>query len=283
MKKLKHSKYRNTGIIFEILSRGIVNEALHNKPSTSLNIVNKYFKKNSQIHKEYKFYQTLQEINSKIKNTDKLIDIVLETYNSQIDINQLKKEKYQLIGEIKKHYTLDEFFGSRISNYRLLASIYKLLEYSPSENPSDHVNCREFVSEHIAGKSKDDNIISEAQKLWESTDPDIKKLAYKIIVDKFNQKYNGLNESQKELLAKIIQEDTSSPKFKDYVYNQLSILEEKLTKIANKLSDNVLKIKLTEAIHLMEKIVSSNTIKDEHLSSILKYHELVETLNGRIK
>lgn len=283
MKKLKHSKYRNTGIIFEILSRGIVNEALHNKPSTSLNIVNKYFKKNSEIHKEYKFYQTLQEINSKIKNTDKLIDIVLETYNSQIDKDQLKKEKYQLIGEIKKNYTLEEFFGSRISNYRLLASIYKLLEYSPSENPSDHVNCREFVSEHIAGKSKDDNIITEAQKLWESTDPDIKKLAYKIIVDKFNQKYNGLNESQKELLAKIIQEDTSSPKFKDYVYNQLSILEERLTKIANKLSDNVLKIKLTEAIHLMEKIVSSNTIKDEHLSSILKYHELVETLNGRIK
>jgi hypothetical protein len=279
MKKLKHSKYKNTGIIFEILSRGIVLEAMDNSNSTSLDIVKKYFKEGTELYNELKYYQALQEIKPNLKNTDKLIDLVIETYNKNIDTQKLGSEKYRLIGEIKKKYDLDTFFNSRVSNYKLLASIYKILEHSASDNPSDHMNCRDVINEHISGEASNDNILSEVQTVWKNEDPDVRKIIQKIIIEKFNTKYQGLNNKQKVLLNRVVNEDTSSETFRDYIYEEVASVRTKLTRMSNGIDNAIMRIKLTECIGLMDMISSAKVIKNEHLSALLKYYELIEELS----
>jgi len=275
---MNHSKYKNTGIIFEILTRNLVSDAMNKRNPVSLGIIKKYFAEGKELTKELRCFQELQEIRPDMKSPDRLISVVIEAYNSTINREKLMKERYNLVGEIKKHYNEEQFFASRVGNYKLLASIYKLFEYSPSENPSDHVNCRDVVLEHITGESQSDNILTEVQTAWKNQNPDIRKLAFKIIVDKFNEKYQRLNESQKKLLARYINEDTGTDSFRDYLYKEVSGLKRKLMMIESKLADDVMRIKLGEAINLLDMIVSSPTVKDEHLSSLLKYYELVEEL-----
>ena len=279
MRKLKHSKYKNTGIIFEILSRGIVSEVLNRKHSTSLGIIKKYFTEGTELFKELKYYQTLQKINGKVRNVDKLIEMVIGTYSGSVDQNKLNKEKYRLIGEIKKYFDVNEFFNSRVSNYKLLASIYKILEHSPSVNPSEHMNCRDVVAEHISGEDQHDHILTEVQTIWKTENPDIKKLALKIIIEKFNNKYQDLGAKQKTLLKKYIYENTDTESFRDYVYGEISELKSILVRTVGNVSSTVVKIKLNESIKLMDVISSSKEIKSEHLSAMLKYYELVEELS----
>lgn len=278
MKKLNHSKFKNSGIIFEILTRNVVSDAINKRKPVSLSIIKRYFNEGTELGKELKYYQTLQEVNTSLKSPDKLVGLVIESYNKTIDRDKLSREKYRLVGEIRKRFEGDSFFSSRIGNYKLLASIYKLFEYAASENPTDHVNCRDVVLEHITGESQSENILTEVQTAWKDQNPDIKKIAFKIIVDKFNQKYQQLNESQKTLLKKYIHEDTSSREFRDYVYSELSILKDKLIVAEQNVKSEVMRIKLGEAINLMGVILTSNTVKDEHLSAMLKYYELVEEL-----
>jgi hypothetical protein len=279
MKKLKHSKYKNTGIVFEILARSIVNETLYKKNSVSIGIVKKFFAEGTELSKELKYYQALQEIKPDIKSADRLIDLIIETYNKKVDVDKLNQEKYKLIGEIKKRYDFETFFGSRVSNYKLLASIYKIFEYSASDNPGEHMNCRDVITEHISGNDQTENILTEVQTVWKNTNPDIKRLAFKIIVDKFNEKYQGLNTKQKTLLNKFINEDINTDQFRDYVYSEAAKIKTKLQKISSRMTDTIMRIKLDESINLIDSIVSSNTLKNEHLSAMLKYYELAEELS----
>ena len=278
MKKLNHSKFKNTGIIFEILTRCVVSEVMHKQKPISYGIIRKYFADGTELYKELKSYQALQEVKPELKSPDRLISLVIETYNKNINREKLNREKYQLVGEIKRLYNEDEFFSSRVGNYRLLASIYKLFEYSASDNPTEHVNCRDVVLEHITGESQSENILTEVQTAWKNQNPDIQKLAFKVIVEKFNDKYQGLNESQKALLKRYINEDVTSQEFKDFIYTEVGKIKKKLKLIESTMTDDVMRIKLGESVKLLDMIVASNVVKDEHLSSMLKYYELVEEL-----
>lgn len=278
MKKLNHSKYKNTGIIFEILTRNVVVDTLNKRNSPSVGLLKKYFSAGTEIGKEIRYYQALQEVNADMKSPDKLVSLVIETYNSSIDRAKLSREKYNLVGDIKRHFDEAEFFSSRVGNYKLLASIYKLFEYSASDNPVEHVNCRDVIIENITGESQRENVLTEVQTVWKNQNPDVRKLAYKIIVEKFNDKYRNLNEAQKTLLKRCVNEDTNSDAFRDFIYTELNRIKERLFVAESRITDNVMRIKLGEAIKLMDTIMTSNTIKDEHLSSMLKYYELVEEL-----
>ena len=51
--KIKHSKYKNTGLLFELLVRQITADTLNGGSSPSLNILKKSFA-NTELGKEYK-------------------------------------------------------------------------------------------------------------------------------------------------------------------------------------------------------------------------------------
>lgn len=279
MKKFKHTKYKNTGIIFELLSKQVASDVLSARGNSSLNIIKKYFKEGTELSKELACYRALTEtINKKEPVAAKLIDLVLEQYK-KIDSKKLRQEKFKLIGEMREAYALDMFFDSRVSNYKLLASIYKLLEFNSADNPGAHVECYDTILEHLTSSPKAKS--ANPRSLYEQQDPEIQKLAFKLIVEKFNDKYQFLNTKQKALISRYINENTSLEPFKNFVITEAVSIKKQLLNLSKIINDSVLKIKVNEAANLADHITSSKRIKDEHISSMLKYYELIEYINLR--
>jgi hypothetical protein len=278
MKILKHNKYKNSGIIFEILTRKVIYEVMNRQPQESLRVIKKFFNDSTEIGKEVKLYHSITEANSKIKNADKLIDVVLDTYHNTIDKNKLNEENYKLIGVIKSKYGLDKFFESRVSNYKVYASAFKLFEYKVEENPTQHVQCRDVITEHVTSKPTPDNILTETQQIWKSQSKDIRTLAFKILVEKFNAKYAPLSKDQRMILKRYISEDINSESFKKYLYSEVVRIQKVLSDKVKNVNDPIVAIKTNEAIKLLENIISSRVIKQEYVSAILKYYELMDKL-----
>lgn len=277
MKKLKHSKVKNTGLIFEILTRMAMKETLNpNSTQSAIKLIKFNFKPDSELVKELNLYQTL---NVKSDHDSKeLLNFTLEAKKS-INQKKLLVEKYNLVKSIKKNYNIDLFFNTRVSNYTLTAAIYKLLEFNGKDNPEDYLNSKKLVVEHLSGK-KEEVIEEEVLSRFREQDEDVRKIGFKMIIEKFNSKYRTLNDKQKKLLSKYINEDSELEPFKNYVLKEVSSIVRVLTNAAKTVSDDVTRIKLNETINLTQSIISAKVIKEEHLSSLLKFYELIEVLEN---
>lgn len=271
---MKHNKIRNTGLIFEILSRLLMRETMDNN-TTAYRIVRKHFKPGSELVKELKLYQSLGQPTS--HNPTELLELSIQAH-SNLDKKKLFAEKYDLIRSVKKNYNPNVFFQTRVSNYKLSASIYKLFEFNSSADPSQYLECRELVTESLKGQSKVNQ--QEIETIVRSQDPDIRKLSFKIIVEKFNEKYKGLNQKQQNLLQKYISEDVNKTAFKDFFMREVGYVVNSLTILSNQVEDKITSIKLNEVTQLAQNILSSKQIKDEHLSAMLKYYELIDQLKN---
>ena len=130
-----HSNIRNTGILFELLTRQITVDVLNNnKKAQATKILKEFFNKKTQLGREYELYKVLTTENYKSENkANHLVDAVIST-RQKLNNSQLKREKYNLIKEIKKNYNVNDFFMARIPNYKVNASIFKLFNFSHAEN-----------------------------------------------------------------------------------------------------------------------------------------------------
>jgi len=280
MKKIKHNKLRNTGVIFELLVRQITADILNNKDSKAINIVKEYFSKKSSLSHELKLYQTLT--NEKLSNDWKATQLLEAVIKSRKNVNEesLEKLKYSLIKSIRESYKLEDFFQHKVNNYKVLASIYKLFEYAEADNPVEVVDSKSCIFEHLIRKPEDS---PSAESLIESEfgkeDKDIRVLSYKILLEKFNNKYNGLNPNQKQLLKLYI---TNSPNDKnalyEYVITSIKTIKIDLDKSIKNCGSQVVQIKLSEVSNLLTTITESKIIKDNHVLSLLRYFELVKEL-----
>jgi hypothetical protein len=274
MKKLKHNKYKNTGLIFGVLSKLTINEALNKKTSTGLNIIKKYFSNGTELSKELKLYNIIQEINSKTTIPDKVLDLIIEKRNKTIDKNKLAQEKFNIIGDIKKNYNLEESFSNKLYNYKVVASIYKLFEYDALESPVEYVEAKKFIIESLEAKP----IIVESAVEADSYNMNVRKIALRIAIDKFNEKYSKFNPQQRNLLRKYMTESHDKEKFRNYVYGEVANVKKALIESSDLVTDKVLKIKISECVNLLGNILSSTDIKIEHLGSLLKYYELIDEI-----
>lgn len=275
MQKVKHKKLRNTGLIFDLLSKAVVYEAMNQQPQNSIKIIKRFFREGSELQKELNLYLALQ--NKTNNDAKELMELSLNMFN-KLDKVKLEKEKYELVKGIKKHYVLNEFFKPRTNQFKLTASIFKFFENADSnQNPDDYLTAKNYITEHIGGKVTE--TITEEQKLWMEQDPDIRRIGFKVIVNKFNEKYRDFGARQKTLLNRYISEDCNTESFRNYLNKELIYITETLRQKTQKVQDEVTKIKLTETLTLIPTISSARTIKDEHLAGILKFYELIEELN----
>jgi hypothetical protein len=252
---------------------------LNNVDSNALPLIKKYFAKSTELAKELNLYQTLvKEQFSKEDKANALIDAVVSARKS-LNNSSLNRQKYALIKEIKNNYVLEDFFKSKVNNYKVLASAYKLFEYTAADSPLEIVNNKYTLVEHITRSSKKAIAPINEMEVFAKQDKEVRLLAYKILVDKFNEKYSDLNEGQKRVLRAYINSITEGTELKDFVITESKELRKTILGLRKKVSDTVTTIKLNEVANLLNTFTTTKTIKENHLVSLLRYHELVKELN----
>ena len=274
--KQKHSKYKNTGILFELLTRQLTAETMSGTSNKSLNFLKKHFNSKTELFKEYQIYHTLitQKYN-KESQANMLIEELLKAHKG-LNKSQLRREKYNLIKEIKDTYNVNDFFKSKINNYKILASIYNLLE-NKNISPLSVVDSKTFLLEHIIKVSKKQTKNSVLEN-YNKQDKNTKLLTYKVILEKFNNKYNNLANNQKLLLKEYVNNVTNSPSLKLYINEEIKKVKNVLTKYINLIEDKTIVIKLKETKDLINPISKKSSIQDDNVTNLLNYYELINEL-----
>jgi hypothetical protein len=278
---IKHSKYKNTGILFELLVRQITADTLSGKNSKATNILQKYFVK-TELGREYKLYETI----TKHKNlTEGKAEIVINSViESSKNLNRgaLKRQKYNLIQELSKYYNLEEFFKTKLPNYKAYAALYTLVEIYNSENLS---NPDQIISNKIAileglttkpvsKKKVEDDLMVEFQ----SYDKDLRILTYRVLLEKFNGKYASLNDNQKTVLKEFINSVDSTPKLRDFYNTKITEIKSELNNLSKKVTEKVIQIKLNEVTKLLSPLSKTSNVGNDDLVNLLQYYELLEEL-----
>jgi phage terminase Nu1 subunit (DNA packaging protein) len=279
---IKHSKYRNTGILFELLVRQTTADLLENKDSKAIKIIKKYFT-NTDLGKEYNLYNSISTSKKLTEvKAEMLISTVLEQYK-KLDNKAIDRLKYNLIKEIKKSYNIDEFFKAKIDNYKSYAAIYTIFEsqYGTQSNTeqliANKVTLLEKISVNsVASVSPSASLVEDLMK----EDKEIRLLTYKIIVEQFNKKYKSLSQRQKDVLSEYIGSISDTQTLRESVNKRLVDIKKELTQLTKTVESPVVKIKLSEAIKLIVPIKENITIKDEIVTSILQYYELIDEIKS---
>ena len=279
--QVKHSKYKNTGILFELLIRQITTDTLDGKDSPATDILKKYFVK-SELGREYKLYETLLK---KISLTETKANIVIGTLtDSSKALNRgvIKRQKYNLISEIQKHYDLNEFFGHKLPNYKVHAAFYTLLEIVNSPQTVDHdqtIDNKVTILEHLtAAQIKPSIVKDEVMDEFNKSDKDVRFLAYKMVLENFNVKYDTLHQNQKLILKEYITSVDNTTRLKEFYTSKINEIKEELLTLNNKTKNKVTKIKINEIISIITPPAKNAKITDNDLVDLLQYYDLINEL-----
>jgi len=278
----KHSKIRNTGILFELLTRQITVDVLNNnKSAEAANILKTFFNKNTQLGKEYDFYRVLATENYKSETkANHLVDAVVKAHQ-KLNSSSLKREKYNLIKEIKKNYEINDFFMARISNYKVSASIYKLFENNNSDKPATKTQNRFTIVEHITRKNISTKVKEkELVEGYRKQEKDLRLLAYGILVEKFNKKYSSLSAEQRKLLKEYINNISNTNSLKEFIESETVKVKKKLQAILPTVDDKITKIKLNEAVNQADTLMKGRIVEDKQVVTLMRYYELVKELKN---
>ena len=279
-KKAKHSKFKNAGILFELLTRQITADILAGRDeSFTKNLMFKYFHESKELGKEAQLYNFVLQQTSKDANAaERILNVVLQT-RSKLDERELNKQKYNVIKEIKEKYNIDEFLKNKIPNYKLYASIYKLFENQAEQevkfDVQELVESREYIIENLTKEKKNSE---ESLDVYGSQSAEVRLLAYKFLIENFNTKYSNLLPAQKKLLKEYITNISNSSKFTKFVneeYKRVSlILKDNLQTV----NSDIVKIKITEVVNQFTNKNVTGVVKENQLTSLLNAYELVEEL-----
>jgi hypothetical protein len=285
-KKMRHSKFRNTGILFELLARQITADIISgNDNSNAKDLLFKYFKENTELRKEWRLYNFL--LNEKIKGTDhaeRFLSVILEQ-RKKLSNSKLAKEKYELIKEIKDQYPIDDFLKSSIKNYRTLASIFKLFEDASSKDLKFDVKeiyqAKTCIVENIVDKPKT-HTADDLLELYSNQNEDIRLLSYKMLVEGMNKKYSGLDENQKTVLREYINNISNTNSLGEFINEQVDNIKSQLGELSGQIKDNnVIQIKINEVVKQLDKVKPSKIVKDNQVMVVLLSYELLKEIKNQ--
>ncbi len=282
--KLKHSKIKNTGILFELLTRQITADVLAGKSTKSVSIVKKYFNEKTELGKEFELYKILSEKHYQSENrANHLLDAVIKS-RKKLSNSTLRREKFNLIKEIKENYNVTDFFNGRIPNYRVMASIYNVFQVETSDlefKPDEVVSSKFTVLEHIVSKKvTDEQVKDRVLNEYSKSDKDLRLLAYQILVDKFNDKYKNLNESQRNLLKNYINNISNTNSLRGFVDIEVIGIKKQLNEHLPRVDDKITKIKLTEAVNQVENLTKGKVVSEKQVLTLMRYYELIKEIKN---
>ena len=278
MRKVKHNKIRNTGLLFEFLLRQITSDVLNKNNGPAVKIVKDKFNENTELGKELALYNVL--ITKKFKSDTKADYFINEVMRARSDLNNstLRRERYNLIKEIQSNYNLQKFMSSKVPNYKTYASIFTLFEFNKSLSPDQKTESFFNIVEHVTTEEKNIRLSETVKTLPD--DEDLRILTYKTLLEKFNQKYTKLSKDQKNLLREYINNISNTNSLKDTLKEIVKGLKEDLKTHSKNLQDKVVKIKMSEAIKSIDKFCGiddkTDVVKDEYVIQTMRYLELVK-------
>ena len=284
MKKIKHSKFKNTGFLFELLTRQITLEILNNAPvEKAKKIVQEFFGGKTELAKELRLFNliTTEKYNSESK-AEKFIDAIIET-RTKLDETKLLREKYNLVKVIKENFDIEEFVASPVANYRVLASVHKIFEAKIQDvtNVKDVFDAKITLVEHISTTATSiKKIEDKLMETYKNQEKDLRLLTYKILVETFNSKYTNLNDDQKGLLREFINNVNNTSKFGEYYDTQLKKVVTELHKLHSEVNDKITKIKLKETINVLKTQKIGKKITDEQVSALMISYELIKEITN---
>ena len=278
MKKLKHSKYRNTGILFELLVRKLTSETMTSDKSLTIDIIKKYFGKNTELAKELQLYNNL--VKEQYKSEAYALEFIRNVKNAHTKLNQsvLKRQRYNLVKEIQENFVFENIAKTHINNYKVLASIYMLFEHSESANPKQIMQCKSMIVENGLSSNKNIKQKDIVLESYSKQSEDIRLLSYNLLVDKFNKKYNVLSESQKSLLGEYITSVNDTDAFKKYISKIIPFIKKQLKEQSINVTDKTTKIKVEKISEMLCSVENKKIIKESHVLSLLRYMDLVNEL-----
>jgi hypothetical protein len=282
--RIKHSKYKNTGLIYELLVKQIAADTLSKRESPALTVLRKFYTGNTTLVKEFKLYDfILKNKGVGSKKAESVLSTIIEI-SRKLDANSLKKQKYELIKELKSHYDLEEFFSIKVESYKPLAALYCLMEAQATSGLVDldvFVDNKTTILEHLtqsklSNKAVADTLIEEYSKY----DKDLRLLTYKILLEKFNDQYKDLLPEQKNILKEFIVSVNSSARLRNVVNEEMIKLQKEISTLKENVADKVVKIKLEEIQKAITPIKNTQKVEDNHLVSLMQYYELVNELRN---
>lgn len=280
---IKHSKYRNTGVLFELLIRQVTSDLMSKKDTQAVKIFKKYFT-NTELSKEYNLYNTVLNAPKLSENKAEILISTIVEQAKKLDRDKLNREKYNLIKEIKKNYDLDNFFKAKIPTYKVFASVYTLIESQLSSTFTDTdqlVANKLTLLEHVTKESLSERkVASKAVEDFMKEDKEIRLLAYKILVEKFNEKYAYLSDDQKDLLKEYINNIADTKQLKEYLNGKLVEVKQELLVLKETIKDEVVKIKIKEIVNFIKPITVKESVKDEVLIGLMQYYQLISELKA---
>jgi hypothetical protein len=285
---IKHNKLRNTGILFELLVRQITSDVMENKKdSVAVKLMREFFNSKKELGKELMLYRAFFNVqNLSEQKAFQLLKLVTEQ-RKNLDQNVLNAQKYHLIKEIKKNFDLKEFFSARVPSYKIYASIYKSFDAAVN-GIGDVTTIEELASsqftivEHLSGKisAKEIKEHNELASIIRSQEDDIRFLSYRILIERFNEKYKGLDEAQKKLLQEYIYNISNTGNLKKYTTTESRRLVKEIGEKSKKITDKVIRIKLAEIVSQLQKIQSASVIKENHMTAMLIAYEILKELKS---
>ena len=279
---IKHSKFKNTGILFEILVKRITADTLSNGDSPAINTLRKYFV-NTELGKEYKLYEMVfKGKNVKENKANAILNTVIES-SKKLNRTRLRKEKYNLIKELKENYNTADLFKTKISDYKTYASLYTLFEVYNTENPTDPnqiVDNKVIILEHLTSTPIErDNVKGDIIEEFKSYDKDVRILTYRILLEKFNEKYSDLSPTQKRILKEFINSVDNTSSLKDFYNTEVQNIKKTISEQIKVTKDKIIQIKLEEVSKLINELNKKDKVKTDHLVDLLQYHSLLNELN----
>lgn len=280
--RIKHSKFKNTGLIFELLVKQIAADTLNKKDSSAVTILKKYFTGRTALVREFKLYQFILKNKSTSQNKAESIVSTIVEVSRELNRELLKTQKYSLIKEIKANYNIEDFFSMSVKDYKPLAALYCLMEAHRIPDlidPNILVNNKTTILEHLTKSVQDkeevrDSLIEEYSKY----DKDLKLLTFRILLEKFNSKYSTLLPEQRNILREFITSVDSSTKLRNIVNEEIGKLSKAINKLAKNTKNGIIQIKLQEVVKTIKPLTNKEKVTDSHLINIMQYYELIKEL-----
>ena len=279
---IKHSKFKNTGILFEIIVRKVTADTLSGKDSPAIKLLKKYFV-NTELGKEYKLYETVFKAkNVSETRANAILSTVLES-SQKLNRSRIRKEKYNLINELKEHYNVDGLFKTKLYDYKAQAALYTLIEsYNNSKtvDPNQIIDNKVTLLEHLTkSQISREGVKNDVIDEFKSYDKDLRTLTYYVLLEKFNTKYADLNTKQKNVLKEFINSVDNTSRLKEFYNLEVKSIQEALAGEIDRTSSEAVKIKLQEVSKLIKELDKRCMVKSDHLVDLLQYYSLLEELS----